>query len=100
VESEENGQRHTDVHDDNPWPHTKELELQRIGVSSRLFQRIDRPHSKIAHLHKKKGKIYFLKYINFIFFKMMIPRGKSQLHVPVCEIADRQCKCVFWMRPE
>jgi hypothetical protein len=30
--------------------------LHRIGVSSRFFQRIDRPHGDIAYLPRKKEK--------------------------------------------
>jgi hypothetical protein len=50
VEAIEDSQWHADVHDDNPWPKTKKLELQRIEVSSRLIQCIDRPHCDIAYL--------------------------------------------------
>lgn len=50
VKAVEDGQRHTDIHDDDPWPKAKEFQLQWIRVRPRLFQRIDCPHGKVAHL--------------------------------------------------
>lgn len=54
VKSIKNGQRHTDIHDDDPRPKPEKFQLQWIRVRPRLFQRIDRPHGKVAHLKNIK----------------------------------------------
>lgn len=42
-------ERHGHVRDDGPGPESVEVQLHRVRLGPRLFQRVDRPHGQIGH---------------------------------------------------